>query len=77
MELAAERGISAEEAELELYDAYTADEVFLTSTAGGLVPVVEVDGRTVGDGRPGPVLSALQEDYRRALASPRWSTPVA
>lgn len=77
MELAAERGLRVEETELELYDAYTADEVFLTSTAGGLVPVVEVDGRTVGDGKPGPVLSALQEDYREALSSARWSTPVA
>ncbi|WP_314172162.1 branched-chain-amino-acid transaminase [Streptomyces winkii] len=77
MELATERGLRVEETELELYDAYTADELFLTSTAGGLIPVVEVDGRTVGDGKPGPVLSALQDDYRKALASTRWSTPVA
>jgi branched-chain amino acid aminotransferase len=77
MELATGRGLQVQETELELYDAYTADELFLTSTAGGLVPVVEVDGRTVGDGKPGPVLSALQDDYRKARASTRWSTPVA
>ena len=76
MELAAELGFPVHETELELYDAYTADEVFLTSTAGGLVPVVEVDGRTIGDGRPGPVLSALQDAYREVLSSARWSTPV-
>lgn len=76
MELAAELGFPVRETELELYDAHTADEVFLTSTAGGLIPVVEVDGRTIGDGRPGPVLSALQDAYRLALSSPRWSTPI-
>ncbi|MEV0385013.1 aminotransferase class IV [Nonomuraea sp. NPDC050643] len=76
MHLAAELGYQAYESELELYDAYTADEMFLTSTAGGLVPVVEVDGRTVGDGEPGPVLSALQNAYREALSSARWSTPI-
>jgi branched-chain amino acid aminotransferase len=80
MQLAAELGHQVHETDLELYDAYTADEVFLTSTAGGLVPVVEGDGRTVGsgvgDGRPGPVLSALQDAYREALSSDRWSTPI-
>lgn len=76
MRLATELGHQVRETELELYDAYTADEVFLTSTAGGLVPVVEVDGRTVGDGKPGPVLSALRDAYREALSSARWSTPI-
>jgi branched-chain amino acid aminotransferase len=77
MELAVELGFPVQETDLELYDAYTADEIFLTSTAGGLVPVTEVDGRTIGDGKPGPVLSALQDAYRAALSSSRWSTPVS
>jgi branched-chain amino acid aminotransferase len=76
MELAVELGFAVHETDLELYDAYTADEIFLTSTAGGLVPVVEVDGRIIGDGEPGPVLSALQDAYRAALSSTRWSTPI-
>ncbi|MEU8365095.1 branched-chain-amino-acid transaminase [Nonomuraea sp. NPDC048882] len=76
MRLAAESGHQVHESDLELYDAYTADEVFLTSTAGGLVPVVEVDGRTIGGGGPGPVVSALQDAYRAALSSDRWSTPL-
>lgn len=76
MELAVESGFSVQETDLELYDAYTADEIFLTSTAGGLVPVTEVDARTIGDGRPGPVLSTLQDAYRAALSSTRWSTPI-
>lgn len=76
MELAADLGFPAHETDLELYDAYTADEIFLTSTAGGLVPVVEVDGRPIGNGKPGPVLSVLQNAYREALSSTHWSTPV-
>jgi len=76
MELAEELGFPVVETDLELYDAYTADEIFLTSTAGGLLPVRELDGRTIGSGEPGPVLSALQDAYRAALSSPRWSTPV-
>ncbi|WP_412516620.1 branched-chain-amino-acid transaminase [Actinomadura madurae] len=76
LELATERGLQVRETDLELYDAYTADELFLTSTAGGLVPVVEVDGRKIGNGKPGPILTALQTAYQEALASPRWTTPV-
>lgn len=76
MELAVELGFPVHETDLELYDVHTADEVFLTSTAGGLVPVTEVDGRIIADGKPGPVLSALRDAYRTALSSTRWSKPI-
>ena len=56
-ELAAEHRIPAREAQLTAYDLYAADEVFLTSTAGGIMPLVEIDGRPIGDGKPGPVAS--------------------
>lgn len=68
--LAPQLGYSATEDKLELYDAYTADEIFLTSTAGGLIPVVELDGRCIGDGKPGPVYRAFAKAYREALNSP-------
>lgn len=76
IELAAERHLSVEIRDLELYDAYTADEVFLCSTAGGLIPVREVDGRRIGDGAPGPIFNALAQGYRALLASERYGTPV-
>jgi branched-chain amino acid aminotransferase len=76
IELARAKGFRVEETDLELYDAYTADEVFLTSTAGGLVPVVEIDGRLLGEGKPGPVLATLQDAYLEALSSDRWGTPI-
>jgi branched-chain amino acid aminotransferase len=76
MDIAPELGFSVRESVLELYDAYTADEIFLSSTAGGLLPVVELDGRTIGDGKPGPVLRTLREAYQRTLESERWGTSV-
>jgi branched-chain amino acid aminotransferase len=76
MDLAREAGIPCEVDDLELYDAYTADEMFITSTAGGLLPVSELDGRVIGDGKPGPVFSRLAEGYLALLESGRESTPV-
>ena len=69
MGFAPQLGYSAQQCDLELYDAYTADEIFLTSTAGGLIPVVELDGRRIGRGEPGPIYRKLAETYRDALNS--------
>lgn len=44
-------------------DLYTADEAFLTGTAAEVVPIREVDDRTVGNGRPGPVTKQIQDTY--------------
>jgi branched-chain amino acid aminotransferase len=44
-------------------DLYTADEAFLTGTAAEIVPIREVDDRTVGTGRPGPVTKQIQDTY--------------
>jgi branched-chain amino acid aminotransferase len=70
MEIAPALGFTVQECDLELYDAYTADELFLSSTAGGLLPVIELDGRRIGAGKPGPAFRALLEGYRQALAAP-------
>jgi len=64
LELAKERGIPVREEVLTLTDVYTADEVFLTGTAAEIVPAVEVDGRTIGAGKPGPVTGELFEAFR-------------
>jgi branched-chain amino acid aminotransferase len=44
-------------------DLYTADEAFLTGTAAEVVPIREVDDRTVGNGRPGPITTRIQQTY--------------
>ena len=48
-------------------DLYTADEAFLTGTAAEVVPIREVDDRTVGEGRPGPITKQIQETYFAAV----------
>jgi branched-chain amino acid aminotransferase len=75
-ELAAEHGIPAREAPLTAYDLYAADEVFLTSTAGGIMPLVEIDGRAIGNGKPGPVSQRVHGLYWALRESGRHGTPV-
>ena len=53
-----------------------ADEVFITSTAGGVMPVRSVDGEPVGDGAPGPLTRRLTELYWALHDDPRYTTPV-
>jgi len=53
-----------------------ADEAFVTSTAGGLMPVTKVDGRVLGDGKPGPISRRLCEHYWGLHQDPRYASPV-
>lgn len=62
--------------DIGLYDAYTADEIFLTSTAGGIIPVTKIDGRLVGKGIPGPVFGEFSNAYGEMLRSAQWSTSI-
>jgi branched-chain amino acid aminotransferase len=75
-ELAAEHAIPAREAQLTVYDLYSADEVFATSTAGGIMPLVEIDGHPIGDGKPGPVSQRMHGLYWAMRESGRHGTPV-
>jgi branched-chain amino acid aminotransferase len=69
IELAAAAGIVVEEPIMTQYDVYTADEVFLTGTAAEVIPAVLIDGRTIGDGKPGPITRRLIADFRRFTAT--------
>jgi branched-chain amino acid aminotransferase len=55
LDLAAEAGLPVAVGDYSLAQLYTADEVFVTGTMGGIVPVLAIDGRRIGDGKPGPV----------------------
>jgi len=66
--IAKARGIECGEADLSQHDLYTSDECFMTGTGAEIVPVVDIDGRAIGDGKPGPVTSQLIEDYRKLVA---------
>ena len=63
IELAQELSIELREADVDLYDAYTADEVFITSTSFCIVPVSTFNGAEIGTGVPGPVTDRLQKAY--------------
>lgn len=63
LQLAAERGYEATEATLLRHDIYVADECFLTGTAAEIIPVVSLDNRQIGNGKPGPITKALTADF--------------
>ena len=75
LELAAEAGLSCQVGDFTLPQLYTAEEAFVTGTMGGLAPVVRVDGRTIGDGTPGPVTKRLTLLFADLTAA--TGTPVA
>jgi branched-chain amino acid aminotransferase len=82
LRLAGRLGLPATERLLARSDLYTADECFLTGTAAGLVPLVSVDDRQVGDGQPGPVTRRLAGELTAAMtgasvAFPEWLDYVA
>lgn len=71
-----ERIVPLEVGPLPVDDLARADEIFLSSTAGGVMPVTTLDGRPVGDGRPGALTQRLHARYWSAHAEPRWATPA-
>ena len=64
-EIAAEAGIPMREQVLKDADVFGADEAFLTSTTREIVPIVNVDDRTIGTGKPGDVTKRLLAEFRR------------
>jgi branched-chain amino acid aminotransferase len=76
MELAEAAGLPVVEGRIQPFDLYNADEVFLSSTAGGIFPVAQLDGRRIADGKPGPVTRKLRDDYLALLERGDSSTPI-
>ena len=69
IDCAKELGLPFRECIITQYDCYTADEAFLTGTAAEVIPMVLLDGREIGDGRPGPVTNRLIESFRKVTES--------
>ena len=69
LDLARAAGIDCREATLVRHDLYTADECFLTGTAAEVIPVVEIDGRRIGSGVPGPVTKRLTDNFHTLVRS--------
>jgi len=66
LEMARELGLTVHQKNFSLTDVYNAQEAFVTGTFAGLVPVVEVDGRKIGEGK-WPQISRLQQHYRKSV----------
>jgi branched-chain amino acid aminotransferase len=63
IELAREEGLTVAEPNLTRYDLFNADECFLTGTGAELIPIVKIDGRVIGAGKPGPISRRLVDKY--------------
>ncbi|MEM1963630.1 MAG: branched-chain amino acid transaminase [Candidatus Caldarchaeum sp.] len=81
IKMASDEGFRVVERPISRTELYTADELFFTGTAAEITPIVEVDGRKIGDGAVGPVTSRLRKLYDNTVRGlePRykgWLTPV-
>jgi branched-chain amino acid aminotransferase len=65
IELINKLGIPFQEANIGLYDLYSADEIFVTGTAAEIAPITYIDGRVVGDGKPGELTKRLMEEFKK------------
>ena len=63
IKLAKEEGLEVVEKNLTRFDLYICDEFFLTGTAAEVIGIVEIDGRVIGDGKPGPVTRLLRKKF--------------
>ena len=75
IEVARQAGIEVSEVALTKYDAYVADEIFLTGSAAEVIAVVKLDGRLIGDGKPGPMTHELTARFKK-FAQMRSDTQV-
>ena len=74
LECAKDEGIEVRWQNMGYFDLYTADEVFVTGTAAEVAPIVKIDGRTIGTGKPGPVTKKLMSAFREVTK--REGTPI-
>ncbi|MCS7142236.1 MAG: branched-chain-amino-acid transaminase [Aigarchaeota archaeon] len=76
MELASSKGIKTYERDITPTELVLADEVFLTGTGAEIVPVVNVNGVSIGEGRPGEVTKTIMEEFDRRKVLPSEGTPI-
>ena len=69
LDLAAQDGIGVAVGDYSLAQFYAADELFVTGTMGGIVPVLALDGRTIADGKPGPVTGRVADLFAGLTAT--------
>lgn len=76
-DLAKEMNLEATECKIPVETVRAADEIFMCTTAGGIMPVRSLDGVPVSGGKPGPITMKLREAFWKAHERPEYSTPVS
>ncbi|MEM2994419.1 MAG: branched-chain-amino-acid transaminase [Candidatus Bathyarchaeia archaeon] len=76
IELAEKLGYTVIEQNITPTALFTADEAFFTGTAAEIIPVVEVNRRVIGEGKPGPVTRHLMSEFAKLLGNPKEGTPI-
>jgi len=76
MKMAARLGYKVEEGNITPYELFNADEVFFTGTAAEIVPVIEINGRSIGDGKPGPITKLLIAEFKKLIQDPSQGISV-
>lgn len=76
LELLERESLSVEQGLLTAATAHSADEAFITSTAGGVMPVTRIDGKPVGDGHPGALTARLNDAYWALHGDPAYNEAV-
>ncbi|MGD9864627.1 MAG: aminotransferase class IV, partial [Pseudodonghicola sp.] len=76
IEIARAQGLTVETRPLPLEEFLQADEVFLSSSGGGVIPVARVDEHSFSNDAPGPVALALRKSYFEWLEEPRFRSPI-
>ena len=72
--IAAELGVKVRKTDITRHDVFVADECFLTGTAAEIVPVVKADGRSIGNGKPGPITARIIARFRQVTRE--TGTPI-
>ena len=76
LDLAEEQDLPTKQTMFKSNVLENAEEVFISSTAGGVIPVTTVNGKTIGDGKPGKVTTLIQKRYWESHDEARWTTSV-
>jgi len=75
-EIARKQGYDVAERYITPYELFNADEVFFTGTGAEIVPVREINKRSINDAKPGPITRKLMEEFEKKVRDPKEGTPI-
>ncbi len=76
MEIAKNNNINVREKLITVHELFNANEVFFTGTGAEIVPIVEISGRKIGDGKPGKITKFIIEEFKKYVADPKNGIPI-